>query len=98
MEDKSFCVYILFSIKINRYYVGTTDDVSNRLLEHNSGLQKGSFTSRGLPSIVFLLIENLKSEQAYKIEDHIKAMKSKKYILNLKRYPELVEKLKSRFI
>jgi putative endonuclease len=28
-----------------------------------------------------------------KIERHIKKMKSKKYIQNLKKYPEMVEKL-----
>jgi putative endonuclease len=33
-----------------------------------------------------------------KIEKHIKNMKSKKYILNLKKYPEMIERLLKEFI
>ena len=32
-----FCTYILRSKKTLRYYVGSTQDVVNRLQEHNSG-------------------------------------------------------------
>ena len=31
------------------------------------------------------------------VEEHIKSMKSKKYIQNLKKYPEMVEKLKDKY-
>jgi hypothetical protein len=31
--------------------------------------------------------------QARRIENHIKRMKSRKYIMNLKTYPEMMEKL-----
>jgi putative endonuclease len=34
---KNFCVYILRSNKNGRYYVGSTDDMERRLIEHNNG-------------------------------------------------------------
>ena len=37
-----FFVYILFSNKLNRFYIGTTDNVEKRLLEHNSGFYASS--------------------------------------------------------
>ena len=31
-----YFVYIIYSTKLDNYYVGTTDDVERRLNEHNS--------------------------------------------------------------
>ncbi|MCU0441122.1 MAG: GIY-YIG nuclease family protein [Bacteroidia bacterium] len=84
-----FCVYILYSAKINKFCIGSTDDVEQRLLEHNSIVNKDSFTARGSPWELYLVISNLHSTQAYTIEKHIKQMKSKVFIENLKKYPEL---------
>jgi len=75
-----YYIYILFSKKLNRYYVGTTDDVEKRLLEHNSRTYKDSFTSRGLPWELKLAFEVDDSTLAYKLEAFIKRMKSKKFI------------------
>ncbi|MFM7901111.1 MAG: GIY-YIG nuclease family protein [Bacteroidota bacterium] len=93
----SFSVYILFSAKLSRFYTGTTDDVLRRLDQHNAANYRGSFTAKGIPWELFLSIDDLGSEQAYKIEQHIKSMKSKKYINDLKHYPEMIQKLKERF-
>ena len=32
-----YFIYILFSQKTNRYYIGSTDDLARRLKHHNSG-------------------------------------------------------------
>lgn len=40
-------VYILFSLKLNKYYVGSTTDLRRRLVEHNRGKEK--FTKTGVP-------------------------------------------------
>ena len=32
-----FYIYILFSDKTNRYYIGSTDDLDRRLKHHNAG-------------------------------------------------------------
>jgi putative endonuclease len=89
----TFSVYIIYSPKLDSFYVGTTDNFSQRLEEHNSGKDKSSFTYRGIFWEKFLIIDNLESKQAFWLETKIKSMKSKRYIINLKKYPELIEKL-----
>ena len=44
-----YFIYIIYSKKLDRYYVGTTDDVSKRLCEYNSGFYNESFTVKGIP-------------------------------------------------
>ena len=46
---------------------------------------------------LFLEIECKTHAQARRIESHIKRMKSKTYIQNLKKYPELIVKILYRF-
>ena len=78
-----FFVYILFSKKLNRFYVGTTDNVEKRLFEHNSRLYINAFTTKGIPWELFLSHSCESSEKAHKLERFIKRMKSKKFIERL---------------
>jgi putative endonuclease len=74
-------IYILFSFKINRYYVGSTDDLGWRLERHNSGW--GRYTKKGIPwKLVYYETYQTKSE-ALKREKEIKRKKSRKYIESL---------------
>ena len=88
-------VYILFSSELNRFYIGSTiipvDERLERHLENYYGSKK--FTSKAKDWSLYLSIECTSKEQALKIEKHIKKMKSKKYIENLSKYPEMVRKL-----
>jgi putative endonuclease len=85
-------VYILYSKSLNRYYVGSCLDLDLRLKEHLSKKFDGGFTSKASDWLLFYTIPNLEYE-ARKTEAHIKKMKSRKYIEDLKRYTELSEKL-----
>ena len=78
-----FFVYILFSEKLNRYYIGTTDDVERRLLEHNTFVYANSFTSKGVPWQLRFSYSCSSSHQAYSLELFIKKMKSRKFIERL---------------
>ncbi|MFN5334690.1 MAG: GIY-YIG nuclease family protein, partial [Bacteroidota bacterium] len=42
-----YSVYILWSSSLSKYYVGSTQDLDNRIKEHNRG--EGRFTKRGVP-------------------------------------------------
>ena len=96
--DMAHHIYILFSEKLNRFYIGNTDLVpEERLSQHNNVFYKNAFTSKGKPWVIFFSFQCTSREQARKIETHIKNMKSKKYILNLKQYPEMIEKLLNKF-
>jgi len=92
-----FC-YILYSKSINRYYVGFTSDIEERLKLHNNGHFGGkTFTFKASDWEQYLLIPCETAEQAVFIESKIKKMKSRKYIENLKNYPEMIEKIQKEF-
>lgn len=98
LKAMRYCVYIIFSEKLNKYYIGQTSlKVEERVKEHNSSFNGNSFTTRGIPWALFHVIECKSREQAIKIEAHIKRMKSTKFIYNLKKYPELCQKLLDRY-
>ena len=42
----AYC-YILYSLKLDKYYTGSTFDIERRLTEHNRGKEK--FTRLGIP-------------------------------------------------
>jgi putative endonuclease len=74
-------IYILFSQKINKYYIGSTTDLDRRLMEHNWGKEK--FTSTGIPWVLvykeaFELLANARQREL-----SIKKQKSRKYIEKL---------------
>ena len=70
--------YILYSRKLDKYYIGACENIERRLYEHNIGHSK--FTQLGIPW-------ELKYKEAYpslkdakKREFEIKKKKSRKYI------------------
>ena len=91
-------VYILYSKSGDAYYTGfTTEPVKLRIDRHNNDYFDDKYTKSGKPWELFLEILCTNDNQARAIEKHIKSMKSKKYIQNLKTYPEIAEKLLARF-
>ncbi|NER13048.1 GIY-YIG nuclease family protein [Leptobacterium flavescens] len=91
-------VYIIYSEKMDKFYVGETSDLPKRLEEHKTGFYISSYTSKTRDWVLFFEIECDSKNQAIKIEKHIKEMKSRTYIHNLKKYPEIVEKLKGKYL
>jgi putative endonuclease len=75
------CMYILYSKKLDKYYIGACIDMNRRLYEHNIGHSK--FTSLGMPwELVYTeQFESLAEAKARELK--IKKMKSRKYIEDL---------------
>jgi putative endonuclease len=73
-----FFVYILYSKKLDRYYVGYTADLGKRLSEHNTGTS--TYTSRASDWELKYQEEFPSREEAHKRELAIKKKKSVKYI------------------
>jgi putative endonuclease len=90
-------VYVLYSKKIDAYYIGSCHDLDGRLLEHTQKRYKSSFTVRADDWELFLKIEDLNFQQARNIEAHVKRMKSREYLQNLILYPEIINKLIQRY-
>ncbi|WP_183496314.1 GIY-YIG nuclease family protein [Neolewinella aquimaris] len=93
-----FHVYILYSAKLERYYIGSTELLPEaRLEQHNSLDLATKFTRRGQPWQLKVAINCQSRLQALRIERHVKRMKSRKYLEDLLRYPEMREKLIKRY-
>jgi len=90
-------VYILFSNRHNRFYIGSCKDLSDRLTQHANKMFVKSFTKKADDWELYLSIKDLGYEQARLIEFHIKRMKSAKYIMDFIKYPQIIEKLKERY-
>ena len=90
-------VYILYSQKIDHYYVGSCLDLTARMEEHLTGKMDLAFTKRSNDWIVYFEISNLEYQVSRKIESHIKKMKSRKYFENLVTYPEISQKLIEKY-
>jgi putative endonuclease len=73
-----FYTYILYSEKLNKFYIGSTENVEKRLAQHNNGNVK--FTSRGIPWILKYTETYQDRTTAMKREYEIKGKKSRKYI------------------
>ena len=73
--------YIIYSEKLNKYYIGACIDLHRRLYEHNIGHSK--FTSTGIPWKTVYIEEFKTLQEATTRENYIKKMKSRKYIETL---------------
>jgi len=90
-------VYILHSKSAGEFYTGSSKDAEQRYEYHINKEFPASYTAKYDDWELFFRIENLEIGVAKKIEAHIKRMKSKIYIQNLTKYPEMVEKLVARY-
>ena len=90
-------VYILFSVRLNKFYTGSCLSLKQRLSDHENKIYINSFTKIADDWELVFQINDLSGAVARKIERHIKAMKSKKYIENLRKYPEMSHKLIKKF-
>lgn len=86
-------VYILNSQKLNRFYIGYTTNLDLRLDFHLKDTQARKFTYKADDWTLFFSLACTSKKQALAIEKHIKAMKSKVYVENLVKYPEISHKL-----
>ena len=92
-----FSVYILFSEKLNRYYIGQTANVEERIKQHNLGFYYDASTKVSNDWKLFWCLECDSRKQAIQIESHIKRMRNKVYYQNLVKFPEISEKLLLKF-
>jgi putative endonuclease len=80
---------------LDKYYIGFTQELlSSRLERHNSGFYGSSkYTVIASDWEIYLAFSCSSVSQGLAVERHIKRMKSRRYIENLKAYPEMRKKL-----
>ena len=74
-------VYIIYSSKIDRYYVGITENLNLRTERHNLGW--GRYTKRGIPWVMVYSEKYHTKANALKRENEIKMHKNRIYIERL---------------
>jgi putative endonuclease len=72
--------YIIYSKKIDRYYIGESENVVKRLKQHNSHYFKNAFTTAASDWEIKLAYPCETKLIAKKLERHIKKKKSRKHI------------------
>ncbi|MFS4454798.1 GIY-YIG nuclease family protein [Maribacter sp. 2304DJ31-5] len=89
--------YVIRSKIDNSFYIGRTSDLIARLEFHNSRTKNTGTTRSKIPWDYFYTLEVKDPKIAGKIEKHIKKMKSRTYIHNLRRYPEIARELIKKY-
>ena len=77
-----YFVYIIYSKSINRYYVGSTNNIKDRMRRHNSG--QGKYTKKGIPWELVKLFEATTRPEAVSLEMKIKKRGARRYLEDIK--------------
>ena len=72
--------YIIYSKKVDRYYIGETNCLSERLRRHNSTISKKAFTKIAQDWEYALTYKTDSRRDALYLESLVKRMKSRKFI------------------
>ncbi len=86
-------LYIIYSIKLNTFYVGESLNVNNRLQQHNQHYFKRNFTKSTDDWILKLSYKCKSKKEALFLEKFIKRMKSKIFIEKIIGNPEILKNI-----
>ena len=73
-------VYILYSASADKFYIGQTEDVAQRMIYHNHPIEGRKFTVRGIPWELKISVCLPSKRDAMELERFIKRMKSRKFL------------------
>ena len=73
-----FYIYIIYSEKVNKYYVGQTENIEERMISHNSSISKYTSISDDWNLVYTESFDTI--NEAIQRENEIKKKKSRKYI------------------
>ena len=79
-----FAVYILYSVRHERYYIGYSKDWSDRLKQHNSGYNKS--TAPYAPWVVLLVFEKATRKEAILLERKLKNLNRRRLLKFVEKY------------
>ncbi|MBL7740028.1 MAG: GIY-YIG nuclease family protein [Chitinophagaceae bacterium] len=79
-----FFVYVLYSEAFDKFYVGQTNDIENRLARHNSGSVQATQPYR--PWVLKWYVEKDSRAEAMKLEKKLKNLSKQKLIAFIQKY------------
>jgi len=75
-----FCVYIMWSERLGKFYVGSTGNLENRVKRHNKGEEK--FTSKGVPWKLIWSESYRTRSEAVQMENKIKKRGIQRFLVD----------------
>jgi putative endonuclease len=84
-------LYIIYSKSQNKYYVGETNNIEERIVKHNTHYYNNSFTKIAEDWELKFTFEFENKEDAIYLEKFIKKMKSRVFIEKIINNPEIVK-------
>ena len=84
MVDMDFFVYILYSEKFDRFYIGQTNDIQERLRRHNSGYELA--TAPYKPWEMKLFIRKSSRKDSMALEKKLKNLSRMRIVEFIKKY------------
>ena len=89
-------LYIIYSRSIDKYYVGETPDIKNRVEQHNKHYFKKGFTKSAEDWEIVLSKKCTSKNDAVYIEKFIKRMKSRKFIEKILKNDSILDDILSK--
>ncbi|MHC1737118.1 MAG: GIY-YIG nuclease family protein [Ignavibacteriaceae bacterium] len=80
---KKYFVYIIYSVKYDLYYIGSTSNLEDRLRRHNS--DRSIFTRGKGPWEIIISKEFPSKSDAYRCELKLKSLKNSKFAIDYLR-------------
>lgn len=85
MQNQCYYVYVLYSKILNKFYIGSTEDLKKRLVEHKSGSTYTTYRMRGFKLVYYESCVNKKDATAR--EKQLKTGYGRQYLRHrLKNY------------
>ncbi len=79
-----FYVYILFSSSVDKFYIGQTNDVLDRLKRHNAGSEK--YTKTYIPWVLKWSTQKPTRAEAMALEKKLKNLSKKRLLEFIDKY------------
>jgi len=97
-----YFVYILFSQSIQKFYIGQTNNIDQRIKRHNSSSQK--FTSKGVPWELVWFTSKVTRSEAITLERKLKNLKQLRLMKFMQKYStgihnnQIIEMLEKKIV
>ena len=88
-----YYLYIIFSKSADKYYVGSTHELAQRLIKHNEHNYQNAFSKIATDWEYSLSFQCDTKIQAHFLERFIKRMKSKKFIEKICANPQILQSI-----
>ncbi|MBK6391700.1 MAG: GIY-YIG nuclease family protein [Saprospiraceae bacterium] len=90
-------VYILYSQKADKHYIGETEDLSTRLYQHNTHYFNTSYTTQAVDWVVVWSFNMTTRSKARMVESFLKKQKSKQFIIRFLNSSDLQHDIIAKF-